>query len=431
MWCVMISEALLRKLFLAAIAFLATLAIFAFGLAAGRFQVWPYEVVLSMWDSSQSLIRFGRVVPKQQLVEAPADASRQRFTIYSPELTNEGFYTFLGWDDQSQRYSAWLYDSNGKHLHTWVVNYYELDPEGPSTSDSPHAMAVLRDGSIIVNYDDADIMPRLGTCSKPIWINHGVYHHSLHEADDGTFWTWLAERSAYGQYQYLINFDPETGKEITRIGLVDDMIKNADPSAIVFGLRPDYPFVKSGPAAMGKRDIFHPNDIEPLSSDLVDKFPAFDAGDLLLSFRTSDLVAVVDPDDKEVKWWGFGPWQQQHDPDFTEDGKISVYSNNSDVGRSEIIKVHPTTREISNDLFHGEFHFYSETMGKHQYLPNGNVLVVVPHEGRVVEVSSQGDKVLAFNNLSRVEDFNAHVSDGVWLPADYFEEFPECSASSS
>ena len=140
-----------------------------------------------------------------------------------------------------------------------------------------------------------------------------------------------------------------------------------------------------------------------------------------------NLIAVVDHDDKGVKWWHAGPWIRQHDPDFTKGGKISVYDNNTPFGRSEIIKIDPSTNELSNDLLYGDFRFFSGAMGKHQYLPNGNVLVVVSQEGRVVEVSPTGDKVLEFDNLAKETGFNGHVANGLWLAADYFEALPKCA----
>jgi hypothetical protein len=153
----------------------------------------------------------------------------------------------------------------------------------------------------------------------------------------------------------------------------------------------------------------------------------FEIGDLLLSFRTLNLVAVVDPDDRRVKWWSQGPWIGQHDPDFTSDGKISVYNNNTGRGRSEIIKIDPGSGSVSNELFSGDVVFRSEYMGKHQYLPNGNILIVVPGEGRVLEVTANGEMVMEFNNLSSDSaEFNEIVNNGYWLQADYFQTFPDC-----
>jgi hypothetical protein len=67
-------------------------------------------------------------------------------------------------------------------------------------------------------------------------------------------------------------------------------------------------------------------------------------------------------------------------------------------------------------------------MGKHQYLPNDNILIVIPDEGRIVEVTKRGEKVLEFNNvLSDTEKFNAHVENGLWLPENFFKQIPGCS----
>lgn len=153
----------------------------------------------------------------------------------------------------------------------------------------------------------------------------------------------------------------------------------------------------------------------------------FDAGDLLLSFREPNLLTVLDGDDGRLKWWSTGPWIKQHDPDFTADGKISVYSNNPSKGRSEILQIDPATNEISNPLYYGNVRFYSRTMGKHQYLPNGNVLIVVPDEGRVLEATSDGDLVMEFDNLSKSPAYNEHVENGGWLPAGYFSVAPSCT----
>ena len=66
-------------------------------------------------------------------------------------------------------------------------------------------------------------------------------------------------------------------------------------------------------------------------------------------------------------------------------------------------------------------------MGAHQYLPNGNLLVVVPDEGRVVEVTGKGEKVMEFNNIARSTRHNGHVENAQWVPLDFFDRIPSCS----
>ncbi len=63
-----------------------------------------------------------------------------------------------------------------------------------------------------------------------------------------------------------------------------------------------------------------------------------------------------------------------------------------------------------------------------KYLPNGNVLIVVPGEGRVLEVTGDGGKVMEFNNLSSFSlDYNEHVDNGMWVSSDYFQSMPQCA----
>ena len=327
-------------------------------------------------------------------------------------------------------YAAWLYDNTGTRRHTWLIDYFAFDPDGPSNgADNPHPFQVLPDGSVIAGFDKGDVMVRLDVCGEPIWTKSGIYHHALSQAEDGSFWVWRGDGTAYGDYNYLENFDAETGKKIRELALIEDIIKPMESSAVVFGVRPDYPFrrFERDPVDEDGPELFHPNDVEALGADLAHMFPMFEAGDLLLSFRSLNLVAIVDPDDHRMKWWNHGPWIGQHDPDFTSDGKISVYNNNTGRGRSEIIKIDPETREISNDLFRGELSFRSEFMGKHQYLPNGNVLIVVPGEGRILEVTEDGAIVMEFNNLSlSSSNYNEHVENGLWVPTDYFHTVPRC-----
>jgi hypothetical protein len=428
----MTSAGLARAAFFASLFFLFAGGIFVFGVAVGNYRMWPFPIMDEMYQVTKMLVKYGRVVPENLLLEPPPDAARERLVVHRPEHLNDGFYAFFGWSDELDGYAGWLYSSTQDILHTWPIDYERLDPDGPSNgSDAPHAVSVLNDGSVLVGFDKGDVLARIDPCGDPIWIREGVFHHSLDHAEDGSFWVWHGTGTAYGHYNLLENFDPITGKTLRALELVDDVIRKSSSAAMAFTVRPDYDFErydKDPENIYG--DLFHPNDIESLDTALADKFPDFKPGDLLLSFRNINLVAVIDGDTGAVKWTGYGPWSLQHDPDFTADGKISVFSNNSFRNRSEIIKIDPKTREASNDLIDGEFKFYTHSMGKHQYLPNGNILIVIPGEGRIAEVTGSGDKVLEFNNVSPISsDYNMHVQDAIWFPQDYFDRVPQCPAA--
>jgi hypothetical protein len=425
----MTSSGFARAAFYASLIFLCSLGVFVYGVAVGHYGIWPHAVMEEMARTVRLLIKYGRVVPENLLLEPPADASRERLTVYLPERLNGGYYVFMGWSDELQSYAAWLYSSKQELLHQWPIVYTRLDPDGPRNgSDAPHGAAVLSDGSMLVGFDKGDVLARIDPCGTPIWTKEGVYHHSLERAEDGGYWGWRGSGTAYGHYNVLEKFDPMTGKTLRELRLVEDIIRRSPASAGAFTIRPDFAFREytKDPDDI-YADIFHPNDIEELGSNLAGLFPQFERGDLLLSFRNIHLVAVVDGDTGEMKWASYGPWRFQHDPDFTADGKISVYDNNSERNHSEIIKIDPATREVTNELLNGSFSFYTHSMGKHQYLPNGNVLITVPGEGRIAEVTASGDKIMEFNNVSPISpEFNMHVEDAMWFPSDYFQRLPAC-----
>lgn len=428
------SDRLAKRVQLTSITFLIAIGTFVCGLAVGYYRSWPFPALQRTKQAAESLWAFGELVPEGKRVRAPLGASRRAFTIHDPERVVPGYYVLLGGDHASDGYAAWLYDDRGRLLHTWRIDYRALDPDGAAPgSDSPHAFHVMDDGSIIVGFDGGNVMARLDSCSVPVWTKDGIFHHAMSRADNGSLWVWRADGTHYAQYHYLTNFDPKTGKTLREIGLVEDVITNLGARSAVFSVRPDHEFVRltRDPQRRDSVDFFHPNDVDVLGAEHAAMFPAFEAGDLVTSFRSLNLVAVLDPDTRAVKWWRHGPWIAQHDPDFTTDGRISVYSNYPDRGRSEILKIDPATGRVSNELFDGEVEFYSASMGAHQYLPNGNVLIVVPDEGRVLEVTPDGDRVIEFNNLSAAPEFNEHVENGVWVPPDYFRTPPGCSEETS
>jgi hypothetical protein len=417
-----------KIVFLLSSCFLALFVSFGFGAAVVRYQVWPYEFLARTYTAAKTLFTQGDFHPGGLLWKVPEYVSREPVRIHRPELVGDGYYVLVGWSQDLDSYAALLHDHLGRHLHTWKLDYLAWDPDGPTnTSDMPHGFQVLRDGSVIVGFDKGDFLFRIDACGDPVWMRAGIYHHSIQLADNGTFWTWRAVGHPDGHYQYLAKLDVDSGDTIREISLVDDVIKKMGEESIIFGVRPDFEFVKfdTVPKDVDPYDIFHPNDIDVLSTRLAEEFPDFDPGDLLISLRQNNLVAVLDSTMGRVKWWSHGPWRLQHDPDFTSDGKISIYNNNSGRHRSEIIKIDPETGDVSNELFGGDIKFYSGGMGKHQYLPNGNVLIVVPEEGRLVEVTKDGDPVIEFSNIA-FDEFNGHVQNGVWLPPDYFQRLPAC-----
>ena len=225
-----------------------------------------------------------------------------------------------------------------------------------------------------------------------------------------------------------MRFDAETGETLETIGLVEDVIGASAEQRAVFTLVPGEDIERN----RGYRripDTFHPNDLEALSPEMADAFPEFEAGDLLMSFRNIDLVAVLDPATHRLRWWSHGPWIEQHDPDFQPSGEITVFNNNRKWPRrtSSIVAIEPATRRVRTLDVDPGHRFYTQYMGKHEILADGTLQVVVPFEGRALEFDVDGRLLLEINNVFG-EAHNAFLSDYALLPPGYFDVEPAAFA---
>lgn len=415
-----------RITFIISIIFLVTLGSFTYGLLVGAYKFWPFQFISLMKQAVVSLYQTKTISPVNQVVTAPPYASRERVR-HVPELNIPGFLAIMGYDQNKAQNVIWLIDEKGIEHHVWPINYDLIDPDGPSRgSDGPHGLQVLRDGSVILNFEMGDAMARLDACGQPIWIKEGIYHHQIELNQNEELWTWEADDNPISQFQYLIKVDSKTGETIQRISLKDDVILPSPQNALAFSIPPGFEFKHfQGEPNTLDQDIFHPNDIEELTADMAVHFPQFTSGDLLISLRHLDLIAVLDPVTHNVKWAKNGPWRFQHDPDFTEDGTISVYDNNKGHQFSKIMEVDPITGKTWYRFPQAEFEFNNSSMGTHQRLPHGGELISVPMEGRVLVVNPNGKMAFEFNNIMS-EEFNSDVQNAMWLPKDFFHVPPSC-----
>ncbi len=367
------------------------------------------------------------IEPTRHLVPAihPDRDEAAEFVMHRPERVEPGYVVIAGLS-REQEVSAFdvsLYDSDGALLHRWPVRYQDLDPGGRKPLHVMlHGLEVLEDGSVVVTFDAGDAIARLDPCGTPLWITRGAYHHSITADGEGGLWAWRDET--------IVRLDAETGAETKTLDLRSQIMTAAGGQEGVFGIRAfvggpgkplDYP-----------SDPFHANDVEPLRADMAAAFPEFEAGDLLVSLRELNLVAVIDGDDGTLRWWQNGPWLKQHDPDFQPDGTITVYDNHTGSDVSRIVRIDPKTRVVET-IFAGseETPFYSWQRGKHQMLPNGNVLVTDAEQGRILEAAPDGGLVWE-RDMGWDANRNMIVTEAKHLPPDFFAAGPpSCTVTAS
>jgi len=409
------------------LAFLAGVFVVVRNLPPAETLIGIHNDAVDLWDNWQN--DWG-VEPTRLLVAAP-EGREPGVAVLDPDRTADGLRLISELTPHRQALAGLrLIDREGTELHYWPVDYARLAPGGRSPNNVfLHGVEPFEDGSIVVNFDNGEVIARVDACGNPLWITDGNFHHVVTRTVRGTLWAWEAiedpaDPDRNNHYEYMVELDAETGRELRRVSLEHDVIT---PHALYgrFALHT----LESEERVDYCCDAFHPNDVEELPPALAPAFPMFAAGDLLLSFRSLNMIAVIDPADGRLKWARIGPWFRQHDPDFLPDGTISVYDNRMGAGSSVIRRADPATDRVwttfEADPPEG---FYSYRRGMHETLPNGNLLVVETERGRVLEVTPDGRTVWTYSNVYD-DERNGLVSDARLLPDDFFTDgIPRCEA---
>ena len=356
--------------------------------------------------------------PTRLLVDA--SPGRQPLTVHDAGRAYGGLRVVAGLaPGKGTIHGARLLTLEGRELHFWPVDYSKLDPTGRDPENTfLHGLMVLRDGSIVVNFDGGAVMARIDACGEPLWITEGAFHHLVSPGRNNTVWSWEGSSMAA--------LDLDSGAVRRSIPLKEGVIFKHGLHWL-FGIRTKH----SATEYVYLDDPIHANDVEELTPELAAAFPQFAVGDLLVSMRSLNLVAVLDGSTHDVKWWQIGPWHRQHDADFLPDGTISVFNNNMGFGASSIVVVDPASGETRTVFASSsDVPFYSWRRGNHQHLGNGNILIVESERGRVFEVTGDGQIVWEFHNVYD-EDSNGVVNLAVGLDEDYFEPgAPSCEVHS-
>lgn len=411
---------------IAFLAFLAACIIFAvlYGVFAVRWDTFPNPQIVRFEGMIRDLTRYWKndfgLEPNRHLIELPEPRTAETFRLHRPEARAPGFTLIAGLSDDQETsvHAVTLYDQEGREIYRWPVDYAALDSDGTEpTGVMMHGVYPLPDGSLVAAFDAGNVLGRIDACGRPVWAVEGGFHHSVEADDEGMLWAWRSEA--------VVRLDPETGEIDRELDLREQIVEGQHGIFSIHAAEDARELSYLG-------DAFHSNDVEPLSAEMAGAFPMFEAGDLMVSMRELNLVAVISPDTGRLRWWQHGPWHRQHDPDFEPDGTISVYDNRMSLGDSRILKIDPATREVTTVYEGTEEHpFYSYRRGKHQILPNGNVLVTEAEAGRVFEATPDGDLVWE-RDMAWDDEHNLIITSAQNLAPDFFEPGAlACAATTS
>ena len=321
---------------------------------------------------------------------------------------------------------AILIDMRGEVVHTWHVPFSQLWPA------PPHLRGRIDNGAVYFNdghlYPNGDLLvviegpinvsnpsngyglAKLDKDSNVIWKYAGNCHHDVDVAEDGTIYALTNEMVTTVprglesiptpcMVDYIDVISP-AGKQLKRIPILEAI--HDSPYAALLGIldRPRFLQSSAAPAVSAhrddeiRRDVLHTNAIKVLSAALAPKFPLLKAGQLLISPRQLDALVVLDPASGKVVWAARGPWRQQHDPSFLDNGRMLLFDNLGSPGGSRVLEFDPRTLAFPwvypDD---SGTPFLSRIRGMCQRLPNGNTLVVNSVGGEALEVAPNHEVV--------------------------------------
>jgi len=249
---------------------------------------------------------------------------------------------------------------------------------------------------------------RLDWDSKVIWSRKLRAHHDLALEPDGNIYVLsrgeaIAEKTGPGLYPIMqdgVSVVSSTG-EVLRSFFINPLFPEAAPEPTAEAIET---YVRANPATFKKRkagaflDTLHSNSVTVLPRDV----PGLgQIGDILLSMRRTDTLAVLDATAQKVKWrWGPGQVQRQHHPNLLDNDCLLIFDNGSRTRRwSRVVEYCPAEDKIVWEYRGTEQEpFFSISRGSVQRLDNDNVLVTDSDSGRVFEVTREGDIVWEWFN---------------------------------
>lgn len=330
----------------------------------------------------------------------------------SPEALQGDRFFFGAFDLKENIHAVLHMNHNGEIKRVWKVTQNDLSwKHNRDTNIIPHGLYIEKDGSIIVSYNEGQSITKYDYCGKKLWQTKGNFHHSIEKDRDGNIWTW---RFNYKEVKSeIVQIDSKTGNEIKSFNILD--IYKANPETDILGTR----------QWLGKewmQDPWHGNDIEPLIN--YEYFPEFSPKSLLLSFRSLNLLMIIDSESLEILWWRQGLTRKQHDPDWLNNGTISVFDNNINRGYSKIMNISPIDMKVQRTLEGKDYHFYTSRQGNHQTLADGHIFITSSLQGRAFEVDAAGNVVFDFHNIYKQQRFM--LGDAQFFPEGYLNLPSDC-----
>lgn len=352
-----------------------------------------------------------------QLAGLPYLASGNSAPASSGVLRHDATRSLAGYNLYTSGHApeAFLIDMEGKVVHRWFLDRNLVLPTRKDVildSNYFRKAEVFENGDLLVLFEYG-ALARLDARSKILWAYTGDDrlfigpHHDWIVRADGTIQVLAARlrhvpeihRHGLVVEDLIVTLD-KNGKPIAELSLPECFERSA--FANFLHVRADLPAPVRASDLPQDMDWMHTNTLRLLGPEAADISPAFREGNLLISSRQISMIAVIDPEKKQVVWAQIATaWFHQHEPQILADGHLLVFDNDYQFRRrSRVVELDLRTFDVvwSYDGADLKPPFYSALLGSQQRLSNGNTLVSDSMNGRALEVTPDNQVAWEFVN---------------------------------
>jgi hypothetical protein len=435
-----------------------------YGAIAVHMNWWPSDTVRDAKFALEALSsvaneEFDKQWPAGMEAVAPAAASAPRGRLLDVNANLPDDLIFVDGGAQQLRSHcpdngciAWVTNRAGDILHVWDVGpeliWEDLKSvDGFSRPENIYSVGAwpYPNGDLVVVYQGRNTYPygigiaRFDRDSKLLWKKENYSHHWLSVDTDGLIYTsafqarpapvpiddsWLQFNCRGNMlYEDVIVVLDAAGNEVERISLLDQLIASGYSGLVFQDKHSDYPL----PIDYEECDPTHLNDVRVVSAAAAAGSDLLATGDLFVSMRSLNTIALLDRTTRRVKWLSTGRFVLQHSPRYRGNDQLLVFDNlggsasqggsrlvNLDMRSGVATAVYPRPTSTTDD-------FLSATAGHIDLSDDGRrALVSLTRQARVVEVDLQsGTPVWEYTNSHDVSGL-ARDADGAAIASGLF-----------
>ncbi len=432
-------DLLAKRIFILSAVLILIVVSFSYGVLSSRYNIFPMPLIKSVYMSVSELLN-----PSDSILVVETDTTDQTES-FEPDQLAPGLIMIVGSQQGTRNTFVDIIDRDGTVIHSWNPRWYEIwsdveiehskFPKGRRPRGGKgmylHGIDILPDGSFIANFEHLSTF-RMDVCGDVMWKLDNLGHHSVFYSDQGYVWVTAEIFISKRETGYPNHNTPLRSWSLQKLDLQGKLLKEI----VIFDILRKNDLLgllhistTANNDTIVKGDTLHLNDIDEfpvgMQSDL------FVPGDLMISLRNINTVMVVDPASLKIKFLSTGKVLRQHDPDFMEGDRISVFDNRNlspwngakEFG-SRIIEINAKNTE-TEVVLGGKGLFYTAIMGVHQRLGNGNILVNSSGQGMVYEYTADGTLAWQYRNRYS-NNRNGRIYNTILLPeymdAEFFRE---------